>query len=82
MQWSKGGKALDSTSTVVNVNSSQEMQQLTSFINTQVRAEDNGALITCNTLFVETTENIKKTSAKNVPEYLFSWNTALDVFCK
>ena len=80
MQWSKGGNALDSLSVVVNI--SDDVQQLTSVINMQVRAEDNDALITCKTLFIETTENINKASATNVPEYLFSWNTKLDVLCR
>ena len=82
MQWSKEGNTLNSTSVVVNVSSSQEMQQLTSVIKMQVKAEDNDALITCKTLFIEMTENVKKASATNVPEYLFSWNTTLGVLCK
>ena len=82
MQWSKGGKAFKSRSVVVNINSSQDVQQLTSVIHFQIKAEDNDAVITCTTLFIETTENIDKTSATNVPEYLFSRNTTLDVLCR
>ena len=82
MQWSKDGNALSSTSFVISISSSQGVQQLKSAINLQVKAEDNDAILTCETLFIETTENINKTSATNVPEYMFSWNTTLDVLCR
>ncbi len=67
---------------VLNRNISQNVQQFTSVINMQVSAEDNDAVITCETFFIETAVNINKSSASNVPEYLFSWNTTLIVLCR
>ena len=82
MQWSKGGNALKELPIVLNRNISQNVQQFTSVINMQVSAEDNDAVITCETFFIETAVNINKSSASNVPEYLFSWNTTLIVLCR
>src|SRR6218665_4030391 len=60
MQWSKGGNALKELSTyiVLNINISQDVQQLTSVINMQVSAEDNDTAITCETFCNETAVNI------------------------
>lgn len=82
MQWSKEGIAMNKPFIDVNINISQDVQQLTSILNLEVRAEDNDALITCNTLFIKTTENVNRTSATNIPEYVFSWNATLDVLCR
>ena len=80
MHWSKDGNALGSLSVIIYI--PDDVQQLTSVINFQIKADDNEALITCKSLFTETIEHLSKTSATNVPEYVFYWNTTLNVFCK
>jgi len=82
MQWSTRRRALDGATYVINSNISQGVQQVSSAITLQVGANFNAVLFTCKTWFSEASMKIHYTNATNVPNYLFHWNTTVNVHCK
>ena|SRR6218665_2327364 len=82
MQWSIGRRALDGTTYVINSNVSQGVQHLSSVITLQVSADFNTVVVSCKTWFSEASMKVLYTNATNVPNYLFHWNTTLNVHCK
>ena len=82
MQWSTGGRALDGSTYVINSNVSQGVEHLSSAITLQVGAELDGFLVSCKTWFSETSMKVHHTNAANVPDYVFNWNTTLNIHCE
>jgi len=82
MQWSEGERNLSETSNVENSKVSHGIEQATSVAILQVRVEMNGIMITCETQFIEPSRKFHYTNATNQPDYLFRWNTTLNVHCK
>ena len=82
MQWSKGKRAIHGATYAINNNISHFVQHISSVVTLQVGAEFNGVLVSCRTWFSETAMKMQYTNATNIPDYLFQWNTTLNVHCK